>query len=521
MSRFSPLNTLAILLVVAAGLLVAGIGLARRTHDERIDRDRAPLRLFSGDLQRELDRLERLYQKHLFEIARTAPLDNRQGIWQRCSELAGVRQFSLIHRPADRPLDSHLQIETPTAGQWPEPAFSESGDLFPRNLVILPQDELLSGAEESGWIDEPGKPLFFWLRRTPDQCVVLLLDPEAVVADINHWLETWIGSAFGAVRSAGGPDEVTAPGNRVLASVGARSDDRPDFILPVRTRFGTWQISSWDRHEKHVSYSTPILASAASLAVFIAAVGLSLSSQQRRLLRQTEERVSFVNAVSHELRVPLTNILLNLEIAHDAIGEISPEAARRLDLVREESQRLGRLIDNVLAFSRSEKRREPHTSQACIPADVIRSVLAQFAPSFQRRGVTVHGSAEAGAACLLDADGFAQIIANLLSNVEKYVPGGPVEVTSRVNDGALTVLVKDEGPGILPADAERIFQPFERLQTRVSDGANGAGLGLAISRDLAEAMGGSLRLLPSPRGASFELRLPAPAAPPPQLLSAG
>ncbi|MDQ3622723.1 MAG: ATP-binding protein, partial [Verrucomicrobiota bacterium] len=113
----------------------------------------------------------------------------------------------------------------------------------------------------------------------------------------------------------------------------------------------------------------------------------------------------------------------------------------------------------------------------------------------------------------LDADALAQILANLLSNVEKYAPGGTVEIASSVASGTLTIVVSDEGPGIPEREAERIFRPFERLDSRINEGATGTGLGLAIARDLATGMGGSLRLLPSARGATFELRVPAPGAP--------
>jgi hypothetical protein len=106
----------------------------------------------------------------------------------------------------------------------------------------------------------------------------------------------------------------------------------------------------------------------------------------------------------------------------------------------------------------------------------------------------------------------AQILANLLSNVEKYVPGGMVEFAATLDADLLAIVVSDEGPGIPAEAAERIFRPFERLDSRVNEGATGTGLGLAIARDLAERMGGSLRLIPSTRGATFELRVPAPPA---------
>ena len=85
-----------------------------------------------------------------------------------------------------------------------------------------------------------------------------------------------------------------------------------------------------------------------------------------------------------------------------------------------------------------------------------------------------------------------------------------VEIAATLAGGALTIAVADEGPGIAARDAERIFRPFERLASRVNEGASGTGLGLAIARDLAASMGGTLRLRPATKGAAFELRVPAP-----------
>jgi len=84
----------------------------------------------------------------------------------------------------------------------------------------------------------------------------------------------------------------------------------------------------------------------------------------------------------------------------------------------------------------------------------------------------------------------------------------------------LSVTVTDQGPGIAPGEAERIFRPFERLDSRINEGATGTGLGLAIARDLAESSGGSLTLVPSSRGASFRFTMPAPSAPGPEVISA-
>jgi signal transduction histidine kinase len=508
MGRLSPSATLTLLLLAAAGLLAIGIGVARRETSVRLERDREPVRRFSNDLQREVHRLERLYEARLTRLVRTVPLNDQQEVWRACDRIVGVRQFSLVHAARDRALDRHLPIETSRTTALPEPTLSTEDAAHAPGRLLLPEAELRDGADDTGWLDQPGQPLVFWLRRSLDEFVVLLIDEEAVTAALDTWITDWIAKAFVPVSAAGGPDQLFAPGDRLIAQIGEPVPERPDFLMPVRARFGNWQLASWDRRETRVSYHTPTLVGSGALAVLVALLGILLSAQQRRTLRHAAQRVSFVNAVSHELRAPLTNILLNVELAHDRLDD--PEAVRRLDLVREESHRLARLIDNVLTFSSGN----PQTGNrhACIPSRVIHAVAAQFAPSFERRALTLEYRGEVNEARLLDADALAQIIANLFSNIEKYVPGGRVEIATRLEDEVLSVVISDAGPGIPPQDAERIFRPFERLDTRVNEGSSGTGLGLAISRDLATRLGGSLGLLPSEHGAAFELRLPAPPA---------
>jgi signal transduction histidine kinase len=273
--------------------------------------------------------------------------------------------------------------------------------------------------------------------------------------------------------------------------------------------------------ETRVHYDNATLITSGVLAIFVASLGVLIFGQQRRAAALAAQRVSFANRVSHELRTPLTNILLNLDLATEALEDAPRDATRRLDLVQEEARRLGRLIDNVLTFSRHEQGKLRAKVQACVPASLIGAVLEQFAPSFARRALEVRCLGDASAPCLLDADAFAQILANLLSNVEKYVPGGLVEIGCVYRDGFLTLAVGDQGPGIPAEAAERIFHPFERVDSRVNEGASGTGLGLAIARDLATAMGGTLRLMPSTQhGALFELRVPAPPTAPLKSISA-
>lgn len=519
MSRLSPNVTFAVLLFAALALLAVGLSVGRREQTVRVERDREPAKRFSDNLQQELHRLERLYETRLMRICRTVPLDDKQAIWKACDQLTGVRQFSLIHNASDAAFDWHLPIDPAGEGRWPEPTLKAEGMGPQRSRVVLSEAELRDENDDAGWIDEPGKPLLFWLRRPVDTYVVLLVDRAAVTAAFDRWINTWAAESFAPVLATGGPDRLLAPGDRPLLSAGPPRSERPDFLLPMRTRFGTWQIASWDRQERRITYEPPVLVGSATLAVLLATLSVVLSMQQRRTQRHAEERVSFVNAVSHELRVPLTNILLNIDLAAEATDDARAHA-NRLGLVQEEARRLGRLIDNVLTFSRHEQGKLRAEARACVPASVLAAVVEQFAPSFQRRALEVRCTGEISAPCLLDADALAQILANLLSNVEKYVPGGVVEIAGAMTDGTLTITVTDQGPGIPAEASERIFRPFERLDSRVNEGASGTGLGLAIARDLATTMGGTLRLRPSTRGACFELRVPAPPASPLKSISA-
>ena len=512
----SPRTTLILLLALAAVIFAGALRLSRHEEAMRVDRDREALRRFADTVQPELQRLDALYESHLTRLARTSSNTDIFETRRAADRFVGIRQISFIHPRGSKVADVHVQVAPVANERTPVPTFTAPRAGLAVPPLLLSEDRLLGSRDEwSGWIDEPGKPPLFWLRRSSQEVAVVLIELPAVVAAINGWLESWSAPEFEPVKSAGGPDQLRFRSGRVLATAGDAATDRADLLLPLRSRFGAWELASWDRRETRIRHNLTTLAAGIGVAVLMALLGIGAFVQQHRALARAAQRVSFVNRVSHELRTPLTNILLNADLAAE-----DAEPQRRLALVQEEARRLGRLIENVLTFSRHEQgklRNDPH---ACIPASVIDAVVAQFASSFARRALIVRRTGEANAACLLDADALAQILANLLSNVEKYVPGGAVEIAATLDAGTLAITVSDEDPGIPAQEAERIFRPFERLDSRVNEGATGTGLGLAIARDLAASMGGTLRLVPGVRGASFELRVPAPRAEGPFVVSA-
>ncbi|HWB59696.1 MAG TPA: HAMP domain-containing sensor histidine kinase, partial [Chthoniobacteraceae bacterium] len=526
------------LLAAAVAILLAGAHFARREETVRVTADRGPVNLVAGAMERELGRLEQVYENHLRQLA----LDTMQSypsterVWRECDDIVGVVQWSLIHPNPKAVPDAHVVIDPNQGGRMPQPTFVLDTGGMPHAQVLLQADEIFQpNGPQWGWMDEPGKPLLFWQRNDAGgEAVVMLVDRAQLRDALDPWFVQWAYGgqfeaahmgAFAPLEAAGDRVELLGPdGEIVTANRGSKGDSKmPGLVLPIRSRLGTWQFGLWDRVGIRVHYDTRTQMAAGAFAVLVALVGLLGFTQQRRTLALAARRVSFVNRVSHELRTPLTNILLNLDLAAESLDESASEPARRFALVREEAHRLGRLIENALTFSRKQRGSLKTEAHACVPADVIRAVVEQFAPSFARRALEVRRSGDVADTRLIDADAFAQILSNLLSNVEKYVPGGIVEIASRLESGVLIVTVTDEGPGIAPREAERIFQPFERLDSRINEGASGTGLGLSIARDLATAAGGSLRLVPSAHGihgASFELRLPAPPAPGISIVSA-
>jgi signal transduction histidine kinase len=226
--------------------------------------------------------------------------------------------------------------------------------------------------------------------------------------------------------------------------------------------------------------------------------------------RTAQQRARFAAAAAHELRTPLAGLQLYGDMLADGLGDPGKQRdyARRM---AEEASRLGRVVSNVLGFSQLERGNlSVHAVAADVPA-VIRSAVERAAPALERAGATVVlVEPDAPIAARLDEDAVVRIVANLLDNAEKYSRGADdrtVRVAISRTGDAVEIAIADAGPGVPERQRRRLFRPFWRGAD--SDGPAGLGLGLALSRSLARAMGGELELRPSSRGATFVLRLAA------------
>lgn len=503
---------LVLLLLAAACILAGGVALSRREQVVRLPQEREPLRLFASALQKELLKLEALHQKHLRDLSQRVSTGDAVRTQQECETIVGVVACTFLPRGRAR-AEEHLRLPGISPTAYPQPTF-ESPSLARADLRVLePAHFLESIAPPQGWLEDPGWPLTYWSQTPKGILVFLTIEPRQVQAATTAWMQSWLSNQPAFARLLDDHARITLPDGSLLndATAASTSEDReaPHWSQVLATRYGNWHLISWDRQETRVSHHDPTLAIAATLSVMIALLGILVFHQQRRAHRLAAQRVSFVNRVSHELRTPLTNMLLNLDLIEESLPDSSSRAGSRLALVREEAARLARLIENVLTFSRAEQGRLKLHAVPCHPREVVAAVVTQFSEGFTRRDIRVTCSHSGNdIPCELDADALSQITANLLSNVEKYAPGAPVHITTNQSPTRLEMTVRDEGQGIPPSEADRIFSPFIRLDDRVRAGVTGTGLGLSIARELAERMGGTLRLQPSEKGAAFVLNVP-------------
>ncbi|HEY2543719.1 MAG TPA: HAMP domain-containing sensor histidine kinase [Gaiellaceae bacterium] len=212
----------------------------------------------------------------------------------------------------------------------------------------------------------------------------------------------------------------------------------------------------------------------------------------------------FLMSVSHELRTPLTAIRGHVSALREGVIE-DPEAyASSLAVIEEEAMRLERLVGDVLDLAKLNAHRFTVLEEEVDMRELCERAYAAFGEVARQRAIDYRRDFGASPVIVTDGDRVLQIISNLLSNAFRWTPeGGRVSLALGAENGAVSVVVSDSGPGISPEERERIFRPFWSR-----DGA-GTGLGLAIARELANALGGRIDLRSEPGlGARFELILP-------------
>lgn len=253
-------------------------------------------------------------------------------------------------------------------------------------------------------------------------------------------------------------------------------------------------------------------------AVAIERTSLVADIEKARVATETERlRAALLSSLSHDLRTPLASIFGAATSLNNYDATLS--RSERLELVQtiqEEAERLNRFVQNLLDMTRIG-------AGALIPradwvdlADILGTALQRARRMLHRRRMLIE--LEPGLPLLhLDAVLMEQVFFNLLDNACKYSPDATaITVRAKRFDGRVAIEVVDEGPGIPPADRERVFDMFYRVEARDSQ-APGTGLGLAICRGIVEAHGGTISALTGTRGEGTAILISLPAAEMPEL----
>ncbi len=223
-----------------------------------------------------------------------------------------------------------------------------------------------------------------------------------------------------------------------------------------------------------------------------------------RLTEAEEQERNFLMSVSHELRTPLTAIRGHVEALREGLVEDPEQRAESLGVVAAETERLERLVGDVLDLAKLDAHRFTVLHEEVDMGRLVEQVYAAFGEEARRRRIDYRCNTDGSPVIVSDGDRVFQIVSNLLSNAFRWTPdGGRVELSLAAENGDVAVSVSDTGPGIKLNEQERIFRPFW------SRDGGGTGLGLAIARELASALGGRIDLRSAPgSGSRFDLVLP-------------
>lgn len=280
-----------------------------------------------------------------------------------------------------------------------------------------------------------------------------------------------------------------------------------------------------------VSRATPVGLNILGLGMIAGlSVGAAAISERRRfeLLRQTAElesanaalaeanraKTQFLANVSHELRTPLDAMIGYLQlIQEETFGPVPRALAEPLDRVRRNTGMLTRLINDFLDLSRLEANKLAMNLETVRLAPICAEAVELVSGQVKGKPIEVLQSVPPDASAYADRDRVRQILANLLSNAIKFTERGKVEIRLRAqDDGVVVIDVSDSGVGIPAEEQAIIFEPFRRgSQART---VGGVGIGLALSRQLAEAMGGTVGVSSRiGQGSTFSVTLPAAGGP--------
>lgn len=356
-------------------------------------------------------------------------------------------------------------------------------------------DAASSGRASDGWIPwfaENRLHLLGWVRQENSELIYgLELEMISLLSRLVTDLPTTPPQGTSLAVINGGGQTVFQAGNP-----GLEKSKTPAEIISLAPILPHWQVKvSFTERQK--AGSGFVILSGLLLIIFLAAILLGgglMTWQAHRNMVEARQKTSFVSNVSHELKTPLTSIRMYAELLESGRVEDKSKAEEYLSVIVDESQRLTRLVNNVLNFSRLEQGQKKYNLEMVDLADHLENFLAGQNPRLKKAGLEMKFTIlERPASINIDRDALEQVLLNLIDNAIKYASGGgALDVELTESDGSATVSIMDRGPGVPASHRMKIFEKFHRVDNSLTSSQPGSGLGLSISRRLLNDMKGDI-----------------------------
>jgi signal transduction histidine kinase len=346
----------------------------------------------------------------------------------------------------------------------------------------------------------------------PAFLALLVLNPKVLQRDVIE-------------PALGGPETLllSVSDHRDRTVYGRPGVERAEVVaeVPLSEVLPAWRLALYQPTglSPRAAVDRQVMLFTVAFGLLLIVIAAGLVATYRLVRRETETarlKAEFVANVSHDLKTPLSLIRVFGETLE--MGRVTDEAARReyYRVITHESERLSRLIENVLDFSRIEGGRRTYDLVPVSVEPLVRDTVESFAWVLAQQGFKVDVAVQPGLPEVpMDADAVSQALANLIDNAIKYSEARKVlTVEAGLRDGGVALTVGDEGIGIPREEQTRIFDKFYRVGRSETQGRRGSGVGLALVRHVAEAHRGRVTVDSRPgEGSHFTLWLPlGPAA---------
>ncbi len=288
-----------------------------------------------------------------------------------------------------------------------------------------------------------------------------------------------------------------------------------DISTSLSSLLPHWQVCIYFDRENYTPGKGFLYVSVLLLFIFMAAIisgGLLITSQTRKHMKDAMQKTSFVSSVSHELKTPLTSIRMYAELMLTGRSVSREKTKHYLEVMVAQSQRLTRLINNILDFGKLEQGKKIYNKTEADLRNLMIRIIDAHNIRIKKAGFEIITDIDNDTYKVIsDTDAIEQVILNLIDNALKYAKQGKFISFALEHDSKDFILLKisDHGPGILQKHQKAIFEKFYRIDNSLTSTFPGSGLGLSIARQILRDLGGDLLFEPVLKGGScFIAKIP-------------